>query len=56
MVPGTVKRSIDDFGRFLHGFALNTLMPESEWYLISPFNITPKSSIKVMRIKEMIIN
>ena len=34
----------------------NTLIPESEWYLISPFNIIPKSSSKFMKIKEMIIN
>ena len=33
-----------------------TLIPESDLYLISPFNIIPKSNIKVMRIKEMIIN
>ena len=35
---------------------INTLIPESDQYLISPFNIIPQSSIKVMRIKEMIIN
>ena len=35
---------------------INTLIPESDQHLISPFNITPKSKIKVMRIKEMIIN
>ena len=34
----------------------NTLIPENDQYLISPFTIIPKSSIKVMRIKEMIIN
>ena len=34
----------------------NTLIPESDQHLISPFNITPESHIKVMRIKEMIIN
>ena len=34
----------------------NTLIPESDKHLISPFNITPESHIKVMRIKEMIIN
>ena len=36
--------------------ANNTLIPESDKHLISPFNITPESHIKVMRIKEMIIN
>ena len=35
---------------------VNTLIPESDWHLISPFNIIPESSIRVMRIKEMIIN
>ena len=35
---------------------INTLIPESDQYLISPFNVIPKSSINVMRIKEMIIN
>ena len=35
---------------------INTLIPESDYYLISPFNVIPKSSINVMRIKEMIIN
>ena len=32
------------------------LIPESDEHLISPFNITPQSNIKVMTIKEMIIN
>ena len=32
---------------------INTLIPESDQYLISPFNIIPKSSIKAMKIKEM---
>ena len=35
---------------------VNTFIPESDWHLISPFNIIPESNIKVMRIKEMIIN
>ena len=36
----------------------NPLIPESDKHLlvISPLNITPESNIKVMRIKEMIIN
>ena len=34
----------------------NTLIPESGYHLISHFNITPESHIKVMRIKEVIIN
>ena len=32
------------------------LIPESDEHLISPFNITPQSNIKVMTIKEMTIN
>ena len=36
--------------------ANNTLIPESDYHLISPFIITPESNIEVMRIKEMIIN
>ena len=35
---------------------VNPLIPESDQHLISPFNITHESNIKVMRIKEMIIN
>ena len=36
---------------------LNNLTPKSDKQLIiSPYNITPESSIKVMRIKEMITN
>ena len=32
----------------------NPLTPKSDLYPISPYIITPKSNIKVMRIKEMI--
>ena len=34
----------------------NPLTLKSDQQLISPYNITPESSIKVMRIKEMITN
>ena len=34
----------------------NPLIPEGDYHLISPFNITPELNIKVMGIKEMIIN
>ena len=30
--------------------------PESDWHLISPYNISPESNIKIMRIREMINN
>ena len=33
---------------------LNPMAPKSDYHLISPHNITPKSLIKVTRIKEMI--
>ena len=32
------------------------LTPKSVQHLISPYNITPESNIKVMRIEEMITN
>ena len=35
---------------------INTLIPESDQHLISLFNIIPNSSVKVERIKEMILN
>ena len=35
---------------------INPLNPKSNKHLISPYNITPESLIKVMRIKEMIMN
>ena len=35
---------------------LNLLTPESDWYLTSPYNITPETHIEVMRIQEMITN
>ena len=35
---------------------LNPLTPKSDWLLLSPHSITLESNVKVMRIKEMIIN
>ena len=35
---------------------VNYLTPKSDEHLISPYNITPESHIKVMRIKEMTTN
>ena len=35
---------------------LNSLAPKSAQHLISPYNITPESHIKVMRIMKMINN
>ena len=34
----------------------NSLTPRSDQLLVSPYNITPESNIKVMRIKEIITN
>ena len=34
--------------------SLNPLTPESDKHLISPFNISPESHVKVTRIKEAI--
>ena len=33
---------------------INTLIPESDQHLISPYNISPESNSKAMRTKEMI--
>ena len=33
---------------------INSLNPKSDYHLTSPYNINPKSHIKVMRIKEMV--
>ena len=39
---------------YLNKIQFNTSTPKSEYHLISPYNITLKSHIKVTRIKEMI--
>ena len=42
---------------FLSTFLLfNPITPKSDWHLISPYNVSPDSHIKVTRIKEMITN
>ena len=33
---------------------INSLNPESDYYGISPYNITPESHVKILKIKEMI--
>ena len=35
---------------------VNPLITTSDWNLISPYNITPESSINVIRLEEMITN
>ena len=35
---------------------INPLYPNSDQHQFSPYNITPKSQVKVMSVKEMIIN
>ena len=37
-------------------YHFNTFILKSDWLLISPYSISFESNIKVMRIKEMIIN
>ena len=49
-----VDSSIQTKYYYLH--SINSLNPKSNQHLISPYNITPESHIKVMRIKEMITN
>ena len=39
---------------FTNKHKLNPLTLKSDQHLISPYNITPESNMKVMRIKEMI--
>ena len=60
-VQNCVKFNLSD--RILHLISLleettllqcNPLNPKSDLHLISPYNITPESNIKVMRIKEMV--
>ena len=45
---------IDD--EFLYFCDLNPLTPESDQHIISPYNITPESHIRLTRIKEIITN
>ena len=40
----------------LNSYEIYLSTPQSDLHLISPYNITPKSHIKVMRIKDMITN
>ena len=49
-------RSFSSRQREVRKLLLTLLIPESDQHLISPFNITHESNIKVVRIKEMIIN
>ena len=48
------KKSNDNFQYTVKAYSLNPLNPKSAKHLISPYNITPESHIKVMRIKEMV--
>ena len=45
-IPDTLKMT---------GF-FNPLNPKSDQHLISPYNINPESRVRVMRMKEVIIN
>ena len=48
-----MKYLLDKISRML---PMNSLTPESDWFLISPFRNMLESSIKVTRKKEMITN
>ena len=50
---GYLPTELSYHGWWIH---LNPLAPKSDKHLISPYNITPKSHIKVTRKKEMISN
>ena len=40
----------------ISGCNINPLTPVDDWLLISSYSITPERNIKVMRVKEMILN
>ena len=49
-----LRGQINNIFNAIHCF--NPLTPKGDQHLISPYNITPESNIKVMGIKEMISN
>ena len=54
---GNISKKSNDNNYFQYtvkAYSLNPLNPKSAKHLISPYNITPESHIKVMRIKEMV--
>ena len=54
--PLSTVQFLCQFPHKTHVDHFNPLTPKSDWCLISPFDITPESNIKVVRIKEMITN
>ena len=53
---GWLRLRIDWSIKIISLLNFNTFILKSDWLLISPYSISFESNIKVMRIKEMIIN
>ena len=51
-----ISRFLVNFADEINQFIINPLTVKSYWHLISPYNITPESNIKVVKIREMITN
>ena len=51
-----ISRFLVNFADEINQFIVNPLTVKSYWHLISPYNITPESNIKVVKIREMITN
>ena len=54
--PNLISLFLVNFADEINQFIINSLTLKSYWHLISPYNITPESNIKVVRIREMITN
>ena len=54
--PNLISLFLVNFSDEITQFIINPLTVKSYWHLISPYNITPESNIKVVRIREMITN
>ena len=54
--PDLISLFLENFADEINQFIINPLTLKSYWHLISPYNITSESNIKVVRIREMITN
>ena len=54
--PDLISLFLVNFADEINQFIINPLTLKSYWHLISPYNITPESNIKFVRIREMITN
>ena len=54
--PNLISLFLVNFADEINQFIINPLTLKRYWHLISPYNITPESNIKVVRIREMITN